>query len=148
GVTHSVTEGAFPRITYKDAMLKYGSDKPDLRNPLEIVDVTSVFQRDDVTFNAFKGVIDKGGIVRAIRAPKVADRPRSFFDKLNDWARGEGAPGLGYIVFEGNEAKGPIAKFVPEAAQAELKQIAGLQDSDAIFFICDKENAAVKLAGK
>jgi aspartyl-tRNA synthetase len=148
GRTHSVTKGPFPRITYKDAMLKYGSDKPDLRNPLEIVDVTSVFQRDDVTFNAFKGVIDKGGIVRAICAPKVADRPRSFFDKLNDWARGEGAPGLGYIVFEGNEAKGPIAKFVPEAAQAELKQLAGLESGDAIFFVCDKESAAVKLAGK
>jgi aspartyl-tRNA synthetase len=148
GKAQTVTAAPFPRLTYKDAMLRYGSDKPDLRNPLEIVDVTSVFKRDDVTFNAFKGVIDKGGIVRAIRAPNVADRPRSFFDKLNDWARGEGAPGLGYIVFEGEEAKGPIAKFVPEAALAELKTAAGLKANDAVFFVCDKESAAVKLAGK
>lgn len=99
GVKYDVTRD-WPRMTYRDAMLKYGSDKPDLRNPLVIVDVTDVFKRDDVEFKAFRGVVDKGGVVRAIRAPNVADRPRSFFDKLNDWARGEGAPGLGYIVFE------------------------------------------------
>lgn len=144
GVKYSVTE-KWPRITYRDAMMKYGSDKPDLRNPLEIVDVTSVFARDDVEFKAFKG---DGKVVRAIRAPNVVDRPRSFYDKLNDWARGEGAPGLGYIAFEGNEAKGPIAKFLPEAALAELKSIAGLQAGDAIFFVCDKESAAAKMAGK
>ena len=147
GVKCSVTE-KWPRITYRDAMLKYGSDKPDLRNPLEIVDVTAVFARDDVEFKAFKGVIEKGGVVRAIRAPNVVDRPRSFFDKLNDWAREEGAPGLGYIAFEGSEAKGPIAKFLPEAAMAELKTVAGLQSGDAIFFVCDKESAAAKMAGK
>jgi aspartyl-tRNA synthetase len=89
-----------PNLTYAEAMMKYGSDKPDLRNPLEIVDVTSVFARDDVEFKAFKGTIEKGGVVRAIRAPNVADQPRSFFDKLNSWAQGEGAPGLGYIVFD------------------------------------------------
>ena len=104
-----------PNLAYKEAMLKYGSDKPDLRNPLEICDVTEVFARDDVEFKAFKGVIEKGGVVRAIRAPKVADQPRSFFDKLNSWAQGEGAPGLGYVLFEGGEGKGPIAKFIPEA---------------------------------
>lgn len=134
-------------IPYKDAMLKYGSDKPDLRNPLEIVDVTEVFARADVEFKAFKGVIEKGGVVRAIRAPKVSDQPRSFFDKLNAWAQGEGAPGLGYILFEGGEGKGPIAKFVPAAAQDALKSIAGLQDGDAIFFICNQEGAAAKFAG-
>lgn len=148
GVKHTVTETPFPRLTYKQAMLKYGSDKPDLRNPLEIVDVTDVFKRDDVTFNAFKGVIEKGGVVRAIRAPNVADRPRSFFDKLNDWARGEGAPGLGYVLFEGGEGKGPIAKFIPDAAQAELRTAAGLVDGDAIFFVCDKEGKAAKFAGR
>ena len=136
-----------PHLRYEDAMLKYGSDKPDLRNPLEIVDVTEVFARDDVEFKAFKGTIEKGGVVRAIRAPKVADQPRSFFDKLNSWAQGEGAPGLGYVLFEGGEGKGPIAKFIPEAAQAELKKIAGLEDGDAIFFICNKEKAAAKFAG-
>lgn len=135
--------GEWPRITYADAMLKYGSDKPDLRNPLEIVDVTSVFQCDDVEFKAFKS-----GVVRAIRAPKVADKPRSFFDKLNDWAREQGAPGIGYVLFTEGEGKGPIAKFLPAAAQDELKKIAGLEDGDAIFFVCDKEEKAAKLAGK
>jgi aspartyl-tRNA synthetase len=137
-----------PNMPYKEALLKYGSDKPDLRNPLEIVDVTEVFKRDDVTFNAFKGVIEKGGVVRAIRAPKVGDRPRSFFDKLNDWARGEGAVGLGYILFKDGAGAGPIAKFVPEAAQAELNKLAGLENGDAVFFICDKEEKAAKFAGR
>lgn len=138
----------FPNMAYKDAMFKYGSDKPDLRNPLEICDVTDVFKRGDVTFNAFKGVIEKGGVVRAIRAPNVADRPRSFFDKLNDWARGEGAVGLGYITFKDGAGQGPIAKFVPAEAQAELNKAAGLQEGDAIFFVCDKEEKAAKFAGR
>ena len=143
-----IAEGAFPRIPYKEAMMKYGSDKPDLRNPLEIVDVTSVFSRDDVEFKAFKNVIEKGGVVRAIRAPNVSEQPRSFFDKLNSWAQSEGAPGLGYILFADSEGKGPIAKFVPEAAQAELREIAGLENGDAIFFVCDKEHSAATFAGK
>jgi aspartyl-tRNA synthetase len=137
-----------PNLSYKDAMLKYGSDKPDLRNPLEIVDVTPVFARDDVEFNAFKNVIKKGGVVRAIRAPKVAAQPRSFFDKLNSWAQGEGAPGLGYILFEGGEGKGPIAKFVPAGAQDDLRRIAALEDGDAVFFICNTEAEAAKMAGR
>ncbi len=136
-----------PNIPYKEAMLKYGSDKPDLRNPLEIVDVTEVFARDDVEFKAFKGVIAKGGVVRAIRAPKVSDQPRSFFDKLNSWAQGEGAPGLGYVLFESGEGKGPIAKFIPAAAQDEIRKIASCEDGDAIFFICNQEAAAAKFAG-
>jgi aspartyl-tRNA synthetase len=136
-----------PHITYADSMLKYGSDKPDLRNPLVISDVTSVFARDDVEFKAFKGTIEKGGVVRAIRAPKVADQPRSFFDKLNSWAQGEGAPGLGYILFKDGQGQGPIAKFVPEAAQMELKKIAGLEEGDAIFFVCNMEAKAAKFAG-
>lgn len=136
-----------PSIPYKEAMLKYGSDKPDLRNPLEIVDVTEVFARDDVEFKAFKGIIDKGGVVRAIRAPKVSDKPRSFFDKLNSWAQSEGAFGLGYILFADGVGKGPIAKFIPEAAQAALKKAAGLEDGDAVFFICNQELPAAKFAG-
>ncbi len=136
-----------PSIPYKEAMLKYGSDKPDLRNPLEICDVTEVFARDDVAFKAFKGVIAKGGVVRAIRAPKVSDQPRSFFDKLNGWAQGEGAPGLGYVLFANGEGKGPIAKFIPEAAQAQIKEISGCEDGDAIFFICNQELPAAKFAG-
>ncbi|MGE4313807.1 MAG: aspartate--tRNA ligase [Pseudobdellovibrionaceae bacterium] len=147
GEKRTVTQRPFPRLRYEDVMLKYGSDKPDLRNPLEIVDVTSVFARDDVEFKAFKGVIENGGVVRAIRAPQVGDQPRSFFDKLNAWAQSEGAPGLGYILFADGEGKGPIAKFVPEAAQAALKDVAGMEDGDAIFFICNTEAKAAKMAG-
>lgn len=148
GREHSVTGAPFPRLPYAEAMLKYGSDKPDLRNPLEIVDVTEVFARDDVEFNAFKNVLKKGGVVRAIRAPKVSGKPRSFFDKLNSWAQDEGAPGLGYILFESGEGKGPIAKFVPAEAQKQLCEAAALEDGDAVFFVCDIENRAVDLAGK
>jgi len=143
-----VTDTPFPRIPYHEAMLRYGTDKPDLRNPLEICDVSEIFRRDEVEFRAFKGVLAKGGVVRAIRTPAVADKPRSFFDKLNDWARGLGAPGLGYILFQEGASKGPIAKFVPDAAQQALRAEAGLEDGDAVFFVCDEESAACKLAGQ
>jgi aspartyl-tRNA synthetase len=144
----AISEMPFVRIPYQESMLKYGNDKPDLRNPLVIVDVTEVFQRPDVEFRAFKGVIDKGGVVRTIKAPKVSDRPRSFFDKLNDWAKELGAPGLGYILFENGSGKGPIAKFVPEAAQVRLRELTGAEDGDAVFFVCDQADAAAKLAGQ
>ncbi len=148
GNKHTVTPWPWKQISYKEAELKYGSDKPDLRNPLVIVDVTSVFAREDVEFKAFKETIAKGGVVRCIRAPKVSDKPRSFFDKLNDWARGEGAPGLGYVLFEATEGKGPIAKFLPAAAQEELRKLTSAEAGDAVFFVCDKEKAAAKMAGK
>jgi aspartyl-tRNA synthetase len=148
GVKQKVTPAPWPRIAYDESMLKYGNDKPDLRNPLVIVDVSSVFAREDVEFKAFRGVLAKGGVVRAIRAPKVSDRPRSFFDKLNSWAQGEGAPGLGYVVFEGAEGKGPIAKFIPPAAQEELKKLTGAESGDAVFFACDMADKAAHLAGK
>jgi aspartyl-tRNA synthetase len=141
----------FPRIPYRESMLKYGSDKPDLRNPIVIVDVTEEFNHESVNFNAFKRVIADGGVVRAIPAPGAGSQPRSFFDKLNDWARGEGAPGLGYIVFEdgaaGLEGKGPIAKFVPAEVQQRIVAKAELKAGDAVFFACDKELKAAKLAG-
>ncbi|MFN3699912.1 MAG: aspartate--tRNA ligase [Alphaproteobacteria bacterium] len=137
-----------PDLPYAEAMLKYGSDKPDLRNPLVITDVTEVFARDDVEFKAFKGVIEKGGVVRAIRAPQVADQPRSFFDKLNSWAQSEGAPGLGYVLFKDGEGQGPIAKFIPAAAQEALKKCASLGEGDAVFFICNQEKPAAQFAGK
>lgn len=142
----------FPRIPYAEAMLKYGVDKPDLRNPIIIADVTAEFLREDVTFNAFKNVIKAGGVVRAIPAPGAAGQPRSFFDKLNDWARGEGAPGLGYIVFEdeGGElvGRGPIAKFVPAETQAAIAITAGVRAGDAVFFSAGEEAKAAGLAGK
>ncbi len=143
----AITPIAFPRIAYDEAMLTYGSDKPDLRNPLRITDVTEVFKRPDVEFRAFRSVIDQGGVVRAIRAPKVSDRPRSFFDKLNDWAKEQGAPGLGYITFEGGAGKGPIARFVGAEAQEELRRVTSCEDGDAVFFVCDAKNKAAKMAG-
>ncbi len=143
----------FPMIPFAEAMLKYGSDKPDLRNPIVIADVTDEFSDEAVTFNAFKNVIKAGGVVRAIPAPGAASQPRSFFDKLNDWARGDmGAAGLGYIVFEKDAAgqlagKGPIAKFVPVEVQAQLAAKASIKAGDALFFAAGKPAGAAKLAG-
>jgi aspartyl-tRNA synthetase len=146
-----VTE-TFPRIKYADALLQYGSDKPDLRNPLKIVDVSEEFSREEVTFNAFKNVIKGGGVVRAIPAPGAGAQPRSFFDKLNEWARSEGAPGLGYVVFEDEggqlAGKGPIAKFIPGPVQAAIAEKAGLKAGDAVFFSAGEEAKAAALAGK
>jgi aspartyl-tRNA synthetase len=141
-----------PLIPYKDAMLKYGSDKPDLRNPLVIADVSEEFNDASVTFNAFKNVIKAGGVVRAIPAPGAAVQPRSWFDKLNDWARSDmGAGGLGYIVFEAQgssvEGKGPIAKFIPADVQARIMAKAGIKAGDVVFFAAGKAEAAAKLAG-
>ncbi len=142
----SVTAAPFPRIAFDEALLKYGSDKPDLRNPIEIADVTESFR--DSGFGIFARGVAGGSVVRAIPAPGAGSRPRSWFDKLNDWARAEGAAGLGYIVYgEDGETKGPIAKNLePERCQA-VKEAAGLKDGDAVFFACDKPQAAAKLAG-
>jgi aspartyl-tRNA synthetase len=140
-----VTKPPFPRIAYSEAMLKYGSDKPDLRNPLIITDVGEVFR--DSAFNVFAKAVASGGVVRAVAVPGAASRPRSFFDKLNDWARGEGAPGLGYITFEAGQAKGPIAKFLDAPRLDKLRELAKLGDGDAVFFVCDKKAAAEKFAG-
>jgi aspartyl-tRNA synthetase len=141
----------FPRIPFGEAMLKYGTDKPDLRNPLIIADVTEEFSRDNVSFKAFKNVIKAGGVVRAIPAAGAASEPRSFFDKLSDWAKGEGAAGLGYIIFESENGaltgKGPIARFLPPDVQADIARKAGIGAGDAVFFACDQENKAAKLAG-
>lgn len=144
----AISPAPFIRIPYDEAMLKYGSDKPDLRNPLIITDVTSVFTRADVEFRAFRSIIDQGGVVRAIRAPAVSGKPRSFFDKLNDWAKEIGAPGLGYITFEAGVGKGPIARFVGLEAQKELCKLTGCVDGDAVFFVCDKKDKAAKMAGQ
>jgi aspartyl-tRNA synthetase len=138
----------FPLIPYREAMLKYGSDKPDLRNPLVIAEVTEEFNEPSVTFNAFKNLIKAGGVVRAIPAPGAAAQPRSWFDKLNEWARQDmGAHGLGYIVFEADGGKGPIAKFIPADVQARIAAKAGIKAGDAVFFSAGKPEAAAKLAG-
>src|SRR3954463_16735332 len=141
----------FPLIPYAEAMLKYGTDKPDLRNPLQIADLTDEFNDASVTFNAFKNIIKAGGVVRGIPAPGAAAQPRSWFDKLNDWARQDrGAPGLGYIVFEAQggsvEGKGPIAKFIPADIQTKIVAKAGIKAGDAVFFAADKPAGAARLA--
>jgi aspartyl-tRNA synthetase len=145
GKDRIVTPHPFPRIAYDEAMLKYGSDKPDLRNPLVMADVSHGFAGSD--FSVFAKLVASGGVVRGIPAPGAAVRPRSFFDKLNDWARGEGAAGLGYIVLEAGGAKGPIAKFLtPERIQA-IASAVGAKDGDAVFFVADQKAAAEKMAG-
>ena len=141
----SVTPTPFPRIPFDEAMLKYGSDKPDLRNPIEIVDVTEAFR--DGGFGIFAKAINGGSVVRAIPAPGAAGRPRSFFDKMNDWARGEGAAGLGYIIFDAGEAKGPIAKNLDADRTQKIRESCGLNDGDAVFFACDAEAGAARFAG-
>ena len=140
-----VSPAPFPRIPFDEAMLHFGSDKPDLRNPIRISDVAEVFR--DSGFGIFAKLVAGGGTVRAIPAPGSSSHPRSFFDKLNDWARGEGAPGLGYIVFENGEAKGPIAKFLDADRQKLLRELAGVKDGDAVFFSAGKPLEAAKLAG-
>lgn len=143
----TITDYPFPRITYQEAMLTYGCDKPDLRNPIKLCDVTEIFKDSD--FTIFKNNIEKGCVVRAIPAPKVADRPRSFFDKMIEFAQSQGAQGLGYIIFgEDGLAKGPIAKFLNEAKLQELQSSAKLNKGDAVFFSCDLEKEACSLASK
>ncbi|MBE90303.1 MAG: aspartate--tRNA ligase [Rhodospirillaceae bacterium] len=141
----SVTEPPFQRIPYDESMLKYGSDKPDLRNPLIISDVTDVFRGS--SFGIFAKAIDKGAVVRAIPAPKAGAQPRSYFDKLNDWSREQGAAGLGYIIFEEEGGKGPIARNLEEENLAAIREATGLTSGDAVFFACDKLNAAAQFAG-
>jgi aspartyl-tRNA synthetase len=142
----AVSQPPFPRIPYDEAMLKYGIDKPDLRNPLMITDVTEAFRGS--SFGLFAKIIEGGGIVRAIPAPKAGANPRSFFDKLNDWARAEGAGGLGYITFSDSGPQGPIAKnLAPERAEA-IRTACGLQAGDAVFFAAGKPLDAAKFAGK
>ncbi len=141
----TVTEGAYPRIPYVEAMMKYGSDKPDLRNPIEIVDVTDVFRGSN--FKIFASLIEKGFVVRAIPAPKAAIKPRSFFDKLNGWAQNEGQAGLGYISFKEQGPAGPIAKNLDDARIKSICDTAGVGAGDAVFFVCGKEKDAASFAG-
>ena len=133
-------------IPYKEAMEKYGSDKPDLRNPLVIEDVTEAFRGS--SFTIFASNIEKGAVVKAIRAPKTSDKPRSWFDGLNNWARDNKAKGLGYIVFDENgEEKGPIAKNLSKDRIEMIKQICKIENGDSVFFVCEKLAPAQKFAG-
>jgi aspartyl-tRNA synthetase len=137
--------GEFPRIPYKEAMLRYGSDKPDLRNPLLVSDVSAHFAGSG--FGLFARIVEGGGVVRAIPAPGTAGQSRRFFDEMNDWARSEGHAGLGYITQKGGELGGPIAKNHGEEATRRLVAELGLGPDDGIFFAAGKEGQAARLAG-
>jgi aspartyl-tRNA synthetase len=139
-----VTPPPFPRITYKDSMLKYGSDKPDLRNPIEISDVTEIFRGGP--FAVFAKSIEAGAVVRAIPAPEAGTRARSFFDSANQWAKDEGFAGLAYINFKGGEGGG-IAKNIGPERVAQLVAQMKLGPNDGVFFACDRPGNAAKLAG-
>lgn len=141
----AVTKPPFPRIRYADAMLKYGSDKPDLRNPLVMVDVTEHFRGG--SFGLFARNIEKGSVVRAVPAPGAGAKPRSFFDKLNDWARAEGQGGLGYVVFAEAGAKGAIANNLEADRVAAIREELGVGDGDAVFFVCSEKKQAEKFSG-
>lgn len=141
-----VSKPPFVRIPFDDAMLKYGSDKPDLRNPIEIADVTEAFR--DSGFGIFaRNIAEKGAVVRAIPAPGAASQPRSWFDKMNGWAQDSGAAGLGYISFADGEAKGPIAKNLEDNRIKQIMEITGAKEGDAVFFACDKADVAAKFSG-
>ncbi len=137
--------GDFPRIPYADAMLKYGTDKPDLRNPLEISDVTSHFEKSG--FGLFEKIVGTGGRVRVVPAPNTHEKSRKFFDEMNDWARREGFAGLGYVTRKGGEFGGPIAKNHGTEGMEKLYAELGLGENDGLFFAAGKEKDAARLAG-
>ena len=138
----------FPRITYTDAMLKYGSDKPDLRNPLIINDITETFFRDDVSFEIFKRLVKSGSKVRCIVAKDTKDKPRSFFDNIDKWAKEQGASGLAYFTMEKDKeiyGKGPVGKFFSKEALEEIMNKTGAEVGDSIFLACAKKNELEKI---
>ncbi|MEM7051269.1 MAG: aspartate--tRNA ligase [Acidobacteriota bacterium] len=140
-----ITPTPFPRIPYAEAMLRYGSDKPDLRNPLEIRDVSDLFRGSDVRL--FANAIEQGSVVRAVPAPGAGSRSRSWFDKLTKWAKGLGMPGLAYLSFTEDGLKGSLSKAVPPELAEALRQACGLQVGDAVLFACDRAAEAAKYAG-
>ena len=138
----------FPRISYKESLLKYGSDKPDLRNPLVINDVTEIFSRDDVSFEIFKKLVKSGSSVRCIVTKNTKDKPRSFFDNIDKWAKDQGASGLAYFTIEKDKeisAKGPVGKFFTSAALEEIMKKTDAKIGDSIFFACSKKKDLEKI---
>jgi len=141
----------FPRISYKDAMLKYGTDKPDLRNPLLIYDLTNIFIRDDVTFDIFKKLVKLGSKVRCIVTKNTKDKPRSFFDSIDKWAKEQGASGLAYFTIEKEKkisAKGPVGKFFTEDSLKEIMKITSAVEGDSIFFACGKNSEVERISSQ
>ena len=138
----------FPKISYSDAMLKYGSDKPDLRNPLIISDITKLFERDDITFEIFKKLVKKGSVVRSIVTKNTKDKPRSFFDGIDKWAKEQGSSGLAYFTLEKNDkitGKGPVGKFFSEESLIELMKITNSEIGDTVFLSCGQQNEVEKI---
>ncbi len=138
----------FPKITYEEAMLKYGSDKPDLRNPLEISDLTNIFVREDVKFEIFKKLVKNGGIVRALVTKNTIDKPRSFFDGVDKWAKDQGSSGLAYFTLEKTDkinAKGPIGKFFSENSLLEIMKQTNANTGDTVFLSCGKKHDVEKI---
>ena len=138
----------FPKISYSDAMLKFGSDKPDLRNPLIISDITKLFERDDISFEIFKNLVKKGSIVRSIVTKNTKDKPRSFFDGIDKWAKEQGSSGLAYFTLEKNDkiiGKGPVGKFFSEESLIELMKITNAEIGDTVFLSCGKQNDVEKI---
>ncbi len=141
----------FPRISYKEAMLKYGSDKPDLRNPLIINDITEIFTREDVSFEIFKKLVKSGSRVRCIITKNTKDKPRSFFDNIDKWAKEQGASGLAYFTFEKDtelSGKGPIGKFFTKEALQEIMNLTNAEVGDSIFLACGKQNELEKITSQ
>ena len=141
----------FPRIPYDEAMIKYGSDKPDLRNPLIISDITEIFKRDDVNFEIFKKLVSKGSIVRAIVTKNTSEKPRSFFDGIDKWAKEEGSSGLAYFSIENSDkltAKGPVGKFFSEECLKEIMKLMNAEIGDTIFMSCGKKPEVESLLSK
>jgi aspartyl-tRNA synthetase len=139
----------FPRISFKDSMLKYGTDKPDLRNPLLIYDLTNIFTREDVSFEIFKKLVKSGSKVRCIVTKKTNNKPRSFFDNIDKWAREQGASGMAYFTLEKDKkitAKGPVGKFFTEDSLKEIMKITSSDIGDSIFFSCGKINEVEKIS--
>ncbi|MDC0601320.1 aspartate--tRNA ligase [Candidatus Pelagibacter sp.] len=139
---------SFPRISYEESMIKYGSDKPDLRNPLVISDLTEIFSREDVTFEIFKKLVKSGSKVRCIVTKNTKDKPRSFFDNIDKWAKEQGASGLAYFTIEKDDnvsAKGPVGKFFSEESLKEIMKITGADIGDSVFFACGKINEVEKI---
>ncbi len=146
--TKKITNTKFPKIPYVEAMLKYGTDKPDLRNPLIINDITQVFLRDDVKFDIFKKLVSKGSKVRCIVTRNTIDKPRSFFDNIDRWAKEQGASGLAYFSLEKTvkiSGKGPIGKFFSEDSLKELMKICKMELGDSLFMACGNENEVEKI---
>ena len=138
----------FPKITYSDAILKYGTDKPDLRNPLVINDITEIFNRDDVSFEIFKKLVKSGSKVRSIVTKNTKDKPRSFFDNIDKWAKEQGASGLAYFTIEKDKvisAKGPVGKFFSNEALVEIMKITKAEVGDSLFLACNKESEVQKI---